>query len=51
MLIRTISGAIGLAVLAALLLLPAYVAAFTVLVASIIGLYEFSRAVAKRCTC
>jgi len=48
MLIRTISGAIGLAVLAALLLLPAYVAAFTVLVASIIGLYEFSRAVAKK---
>ncbi len=48
MLIRIISGTIGLAILAALLLLPAYAVAFTVLVASIIGLFEFSRAVAKK---
>lgn len=45
---RIISGVIGMGVLAALLLLPAYITAITVLAASILGLYEFSKALEKK---
>ncbi|NMA67040.1 MAG: phosphatidate cytidylyltransferase, partial [Clostridiaceae bacterium] len=48
MLIRIISGIVGLTILAALLLLPASITAVTVLAASIIGLYEFSKALRKK---
>ena len=46
--IRIISGVIGLCILAALLLLPAYITAITILAASIIGLYEFSKALKEK---
>ncbi len=44
MLVRTISGVIAAAVLVGLLLLPPYVLGVTALVASVIGLFEFSQA-------
>lgn len=48
MLTRIISGFIAAAVLVVLLLLPPYVLAITVLAASIIGLFEFHRALKNK---
>ncbi len=48
MLIRTISGVIAATVLIGLILLPPYVLAVTVMAASIIGLYEFSKAMKQK---
>lgn len=48
MLIRTISGLIGFIILALILMLPPYAVAVTVLAASIIGLFEFARAVKNK---
>jgi len=48
MLTRIISGIIASAVLIVLLLLPSYVLAFAALIASIIGLFEFSNAMKNR---
>lgn len=48
MLTRIISGIIAAAVLITLLLLPAYVIALTALFASIVGLYEFSKAMKQK---
>jgi len=48
MLIRTISGLIGFIILALILMLPPYAVALTVLAASIIGLFEYARAVKNK---
>ncbi len=48
MLIRIISGIIGAAVLVAILLLPPYVLAVAAAVASIIGLFEFAKAMKQK---
>lgn len=48
MLTRIISGIIASAILIALLLLPSYVLAIVALVASIIGLFEFSNAMKQK---